>query len=136
MIDINFNDDNAKSFVSESEVYSLQTTIDRLHVDLESKTGLGNGYLGWLHLPSRTSSSLLDSIFSTKKEISDQCDAFVCVGIGGSYLGARAAISFLGSAFGNQTGPDIYFAGHNICSNYHADLLKVLVDRDVCINVI
>ena len=136
MIDINFNDNNAKSFVSESEVDSLQTTIDRLHVDLESETGLGNGYLGWLHLPSRTSSSLVDSIFSTKKEISDQCDAFVCVGIGGSYLGARAAISFLSSAFGNQTGPDIYFAGHNICSNYHADLLKVLADRDVCINVI
>jgi len=136
MIDINFNDDNAKSFLSGLEVDSLQTKIDRLHADLESGRGQGSDYLGWLHLPSRTSPSLLNSIFSTKKEINDQCDVFVCVGIGGSYLGARAAISFLSPVFGNQSGPDIYFAGQNICSDYHADLLKKLADRDVCINVI
>ena len=69
MIDIDFNDDNAKSFVSGFEVDSLQAKIDRLHADLESGTGQGSDYLGWLHLPSRTSPSLLNSISSTKKEI-------------------------------------------------------------------
>jgi len=136
MIDINFNADNARSFVPESEVALLQTEIDRLHVALENGTGQGSDYLGWLHLPSRTLPSLLDSISSTKKEISEKCDAFVCVGIGGSYLGSRAAIHFLNSIFGNQDSPDIYFAGQNICSDYHANLLNLLADKDVCINVI
>ena len=136
MTDINFNDDNAKSFVSDQEIDSLQADIDRLHIDLESGTGQGSDYLGWLHLPSRTSTTLLDSIVSTQMEIKEQCDAFVCIGIGGSYLGARAAISFLNPAFGNQDGPEIYFAGQNISSDYHADLLNRLADREICINVI
>ena len=136
MTDIDFNDDNARSFVSGQEIDSLQADVDRLHDDLEKGAGQGSDYLGWLHLPSRTSSSLLDSIISTQKEITDQCDAFVCVGIGGSYLGARAAISFLNPAFGNPRGPEIYFAGQNISSDYHADLLDRLADREVCINVI
>lgn len=136
MIDINFSGDNAKSFVSQLEIDSLQTKINSLHADLENGTGQGSDYLGWLHLPSRTPPALLNSISFAKKEISDQCDAFVCVGIGGSYLGARAANSFLNSVFGNQAGPDIYFAGQNMCSDYHADLLEVLADRDVYINMI
>jgi len=136
MIDITFNDDNAKSLVSELEVNSLQTRVDCLHADLESGRGQGSDYLGWLHLPSRTSPSLLNLISSTKKEISDQCDAFVCVGIGGSYLGARAAISFLNPVFRSHAGPDIYFAGQNLCSDYHADLLENLANRDVCVNMI
>ncbi|MDP6711767.1 MAG: glucose-6-phosphate isomerase [Nitrospinaceae bacterium] len=136
MTDIDFNDDNARSFVSGQEIDSLQADVDRLHDDLEKGAGQGSDYLGWLHLPSRTSPSLLDSIISTQKEITDQCDAFVCVGIGGSYLGARAAISFLNPAFGNPHGPEIYFAGQNISSDYHADLLDRLADREVCINVI
>ena len=103
MIDIDFNNDYAKSFVSEAQINSLQTKIDLLHADLESGAGQGSDYLGWLHLPSKTSPSLLNLVSSTKKEISDQCDTFVCVGIGGSYLGARAAISFLNSVFDKKT---------------------------------
>ena len=136
MIDINFNDDRSRSFVSAPEIDSLQAKIDRLHTDLEDGLGKGSDFLGWLHLPSQTSSALLNSIATTKKEISDQCDAFVCIGIGGSYLGTRAAISFLGSTFEQLAGPDIYFAGQNMCSDYHGDLLKQLANKDVCINVI
>ena len=135
MIDIGFSDDNARSFVSAQEIESQQLKVDCLHTELKGRAEEGGQYLGWLHLPSRTSTLLLNSIISTKSQIVNKCNTLVCIGIGGSYLGAKAAISFLNSSFGNLDGPDIYFAGHNMCSDYHADLLRLLEDRDVCINV-
>ena len=136
MMDIFFNDDYAKEFISNLEIGSLQENVDHLHADLEKKTGQGSDCLGWLHLPSRTPSSLFDSIRSTQNEIIEQCDAFVCIGIGGSYLGARAAISFLSSIANKEDTPEIYFAGHTMCSDYHAELLRALEGREVCINLI
>ena len=135
-MDICFNDDNAKQFISSQEIDSLQKNVNRLHADLENKTGQGSDCLGWLHLPSQTPSSLFDSIQSTQNEIKDQCDAFVCIGIGGSYLGARAAISFLSSIANKEDTPEIYFAGHTMCSDYHAELFRALEGREVCINLI
>ena len=135
-MDICFNDDNAKQFISSQEIDSLQKNVNRLHADLENKTGQGSDCLGWLHLPSQTPSSLFDSIQSTQNEIKDQCDAFVCIGIGGSYLGARAAISFLSSIANKEDTPEIFFAGHTMCSDYHAELLRALEGREVCINLI
>ena len=135
-MDICFNDDNAKQFISSQEIDSLQKNVNRLHADLENKTGQGSDCLGWLHLPSQTPSSLFDSIQSTQNEIKDQCDAFVCIGIGGSYLGARAAISFLSSVANEEDTPEIYFAGNTMCSDYHAELLRALEGREVCINLI
>ena len=135
-MDICFNDDNAKQFISSQEIDSLQKNVNRLHTDLENKTGQGSDCLGWLHLPSQTPSSLFDSIQSTQNEIKDQCDAFVCIGIGGSYLGARAAISFLSSVANKEDTPEIYFAGNTMCSDYHAELLRALEGREVCINLI
>jgi glucose-6-phosphate isomerase len=136
MIDIKFNDDRAKGFVSNQDIAALQESVDLSHADLENKIGLGNEYLGWLHLPSSTPSSLIDSIITTQKEIRDKCDAFVCIGIGGSYMGARAAISFLSPLFKKSYSPDIYFAGHTMCSDYYSDLFRVLDDKEVCVNVI
>ena len=135
-MDICFNDDNAKQFISSQEIDSLQKNVNRLHADLENKTGQGSDCLGWLHLPSQTPSSLFDSIQSTQNEIKDQCDAFVCIGIGGSYLGARAAISFLSSVANKEDTPEIYFAGNTMCSDYHAELLRALEGREVYINLI
>jgi len=136
MMDICFNDDNAKQFISSREIDSLQKNVNHLHADLENKTGQGSDCLGWLHLPSQTPSSLFDSIQSTQNEIREQCDAFVCIGIGGSYLGARAATSFLSSATNKKNTPKIYFAGNTMCSDYHAELLRALEGREVCINLI
>ena len=136
MIDIEFNDDRAKGFVSNQDIETLQERVDRLHDGLENKMGLGNEHLGWLHLPSSTPSSLIDSIITTQKEIRDKCDAFVCIGIGGSYMGARAAISFLSPFFKQSSNPDIYFAGHTMCSDYYSDLFSILEDKEVCVNVI
>jgi len=131
-----FNDDNAKQFISSREIDSLQKDVNHLHADLENKTGQGSDCLGWLHLPSQTPSSLFDSIQSTQNEILGQCDAFVCIGIGGSYLGARAAISFLSSVVNKEDTPEIFFAGQTMCSDYHAELLRTLEGREVCINLI
>jgi len=135
-MDICFNDDNAKQFISSQEIDSLQKNVNHLHADLENKTGQGSDCLGWLHLPSQTPSSLFDSIQSTQNEILGQCDAFVCIGIGGSYLGARAAISFLSSVVNKEDTPEIFFAGQTMCSDYHAELLRTLEGREVCINLI
>jgi glucose-6-phosphate isomerase len=136
MIDIKFNDDRAKGFVSNQDIAALQESVDRSHTDLEKKIGLGNEYLGWLHLPSSTPSSFIGSIITTQKEIRDKCDAFVCIGIGGSYMGARAAISFLSPLFKESYSPDIYFAGHTMCSDFYSDLFRILDDKEVCVNVI
>ena len=103
-------------------------------------TGKGSGYLGWSFLPSGFSYTVATEIISIADSIRNMCDAFIVVGIGGSYLGSRAGISYLSSSFSNQFGregvPDIYFAGQNFSSDYHADLFDLLADRDICLNVI
>lgn len=133
---------NIKPFITDQEIQSLQPDIDRLHQALETGTGKGADYLGWLGLSSRTSSEQLGAIEESAKQLSEHCDVFVSIGIGGSYLGARAAISYLGHTFSNQLSkksagsPEIHFAGHNLNSDYHADLFDLIADRDVCLNVI
>ena len=122
--------------VSEQEINSERVSL--CHDQLEQGTGAGADYLGWLHLPSRFSVSTATEIETTARSIRDRCEAFIVVGIGGSYLGTRAGISFLNSSFSNQGqgGPEIYFAGQNISSDYHADLFDLISGRDVCLNVI
>ncbi|MEE9258060.1 MAG: glucose-6-phosphate isomerase [Nitrospinaceae bacterium] len=142
MTAISLNYDHAKSYIRDDRLSGLQPRIDKLHQALEDGTGKGSHWLGWLHLPSKTPDSLLEGIVRTSAEIRDRCDVFVCIGIGGSYLGTRAAVSFLGHSFGNQLSresreaPEIYFAGQNISSDYHSDLFELIQNRDICLNVI
>jgi len=138
MSNLSLDCENLKSFVSDEEVDSLQSKVSLCHDALENATGKGSDYLGWLTLPSNFSDSA--EIKSTADSIRDICEAFIVVGIGGSYLGARAGVSYLNSSFPNQVGrqggPAIYFAGQNISSDYHADLFDLIEGRDVCLNVI
>lgn len=124
--------------MSEEEIQALQGKVDSLHESLEKGQGEGSDYLGWLHLPSQTTA--LESIQICADQIKEQCEAFIIIGIGGSYLGAQAAVTFSRNFFHNQlaTGksPRIYFAGQNISSDYLADLLEAVADKEVCINVI
>ena len=138
MSNLSLNCENLKSFLTEQEVNSLQGQVGLCHDQLEEGSGEGSDYLGWLHLPSRFSDSLAAEIESTASSIRDCCEAFIVVGIGGSYLGARAGISYLNSSFSNRGhgGPEIYFAGQSISSDYHADLFDLISGRDVCLNVI
>ena len=134
--------ENIKSFVTEEEIVRLQPEVDRHHQDLESGRGKGAEFLGWLHLPSQTTPDPLKEIQQSAEWIRENCEAFVSIGIGGSYLGAKAAIDFGSHAFSNQLppsargGPEILFAGQNISSDTLHDLLDVLEDKKVCLNVI
>lgn len=142
MTAINLNYDHAKSYVRDDQISELQSRVTKCHQALEKATGKGSDFLGWLHLPSRTPDSLMESLVRTAAEIRDRCEVCICVGIGGSYLGAKAAGSFLQHTFFNQLprdlrkGPEIYFAGQNISSDYHSDLFELIGDKDICLNVI
>ena len=125
---------NMKPFLTDPEIQGLQPEIDRLHQALEQGTGKGSDYLGWLNLSTGTSPERLGSIVEAARQIRNHSDVFVSIGIGGSYLGARAAISYLSHTFSNQLSkensgsPEIHFAGHNLNSDYHADLFDLIAD--------
>ncbi len=134
------NYENLKPLISEREIDQYQPEVDRVCGMLEEGTGLGSDFLGWLHLPSSTGDEILSDLENTAREIQRSAQVFICIGIGGSYLGSKAAIDFVLPNFYNQQsnsrGPEIYFAGHNISSDYMADLLDLIADKDVCLNVI
>ena len=116
MSNISLEIENIKPFLSESKIFGLQEKVDKLHAALEKGQGLGSDFLGWLHLPSRMEDTAFRDIEDTAAQIRKDFDTFVCIGIGGSYLGVRAAINFLSPGFShsqptNNT-PEIYFAGH------------------------
>ena len=140
MSNLSLDSENLKSFLSDQEVNDLQSQINLCHDGFEGETGKGSDYLGWSWLPSGFSDTVATEIISIADSIRNICDAFIVVGIGGSYLGSRAGISYLSSSFSNQFGregvPEIYFAGQNFSSDYHADLFDLLADRDICLNVI
>ncbi|MGV7221650.1 MAG: glucose-6-phosphate isomerase [Nitrospinales bacterium] len=142
MSHLKFDDKNTKNFISDSEIEENQKTVNQLHSDLEKGTGAGSKFLGWLHLPSRSSAQQTKEIKKTAEFIRNKCEAFICIGIGGSYLGTRAAISFSKHTFFNQIssadkeGPEIYFAGQNISSDYISDLIDIIANKSICINVI
>ena len=139
---LKLNTDNVHSFVMEQEIAGLQPEVDRHHQDLESVRGKGAEFLGWLDLPSKTTPDQLREIEHSAAWIRENCETFVSIGIGGSYLGAKAAIDFGSHAFSNllssyaRGGPEILFAGQNISSDYLHDLWGLLEDKKVCLNVI
>lgn len=126
-------------FVSTDELESIQPVISAAHQRLESGTGAGSDFLGWLRLPSMFPAGVLDRIEESADYIRENSDVFICIGVGGSYLGARAGMEFINHTFYNQVaggGVAVYFAGHNISSDYLADLMEIIREKRVCINVI
>ena len=142
MSNINLNIDNITPFLPKGEIFNLQPQISKIHEDMEKGKGEGSDFIGWLHLPSNTSKDLIKKINHTAEYIRDNAEVFICIGIGGSYLGAKAAIEFVNHTFYNQLPqtkrktPEIYFAGQNISSDYLSDLLDIIENKDICINVI
>ena len=139
---INFNYSKALDFFSKDEVDALQPYVNLAHQMLHEKTGLGNDFLGWVDLPENYGKEEFARIKKAAEKIQSDSDVLVVIGIGGSYLGARAAIECLGHSFRNnltkeeRKTPEIYFAGNNISSTYLMDLLDVIKDKDVSLNVI
>ncbi|MBQ5652461.1 MAG: glucose-6-phosphate isomerase [Peptococcaceae bacterium] len=116
-----------------------QQTITEIHEKLNKKT---DAYTGWVDWPLRMEPSLLRDILDTAEEIRGKCTALVVIGIGGSYLGAKACIELLQSPFynehyaGKMNRPRIYFAGHHLSAIYYEELLERLNDEEVCLCVI
>ncbi len=136
MSDLSLDYQNTLAAITESQILELQPEVDKLHQELEAKKGKGNDYLGWLHLPSSYEETLLKEIIEIAQQIRNEAEVLVCIGIGGSYLGSKAAIDFLSNPFSGNEGTQVYFAGHNISSDYISDLIDGIEDKSFYINVI
>ena len=139
---VTFDYSKAGSFISEEEIgYMKKLTLDAKET-LVSKTGAGNDFLGWIDLPVDYDKEEFARIKAAAKKIQSDSDVLLVIGIGGSYLGARAAIEFLSHSFYNvldksvRKTPEIYFCGNSISSTYLKHLMDVVGDRDFSINII
>ena len=125
---------------TEAEIADYTAQVAAAQDTLVNGTGAGNDFLGWLNLPVDYDRDEFARIKQAAKKIQQICDVLIVIGIGGSYLGARAAIEFVNGQFYNQTRPEgipeVYFAGNNISSSYLNDIIKMIGDRDFCINII
>lgn len=129
-------------FIREEEISPFEEPVKLCHDRLHNKTGEGSDYLGWVDLPNNFNGDEFIKIKAAAERIREQSDVLIVVGIGGSYLGARAAIEMLNHSFYNELprekrkGPKVYFAGHNISSTYLMNLLDTIEGQDISINVI
>ena len=137
-----FDYSKATGFISAEEMANFKKTVMAAKETLLSKEGAGNDYLGWIDLPVDYDKDEFARIKKAAAKIQSDSDVLLVVGIGGSYLGARAAIEFLSNSFYNvlskevRKTPEIYFVGNSISSKYIADLKKVLAGKDFSINII
>ncbi|SDB88554.1 glucose-6-phosphate isomerase [Shouchella lonarensis] len=139
---IHFDYSKAKPFLGIHEIDMLQAQVDVAHEALHKKTGAGNDFLGWVDLPIAYDQEEFARIEKAATRIQHDSDVLLVIGIGGSYLGAKAALEALNHSFFNQLpreerkAPQVFFVGQTMSSTYVHDLLDVLSDKDFSINVI
>ncbi len=139
---VTYDYSKASSFISEQEVNLMGKLVQDAKEVLVSKTGAGNDFLGWIDLPVDYDKEEFARILKASEKIKSDSDVLLVIGIGGSYLGARAAIEFLRHSFYNTVSkeirktPEIYFVGNSISSTYIKHLMDVIGDRDFSINMI
>ncbi|WP_195336327.1 glucose-6-phosphate isomerase [Paraclostridium bifermentans] len=139
---LSFDYSNSIGFFNQKEIDCMSEYVKVAHEMIHNKTGEGNDFLGWVNLPSDYDKEEFDRIKKAAQKIKEDSDVLLVIGIGGSYLGARAAIETLGHSFRNnltkeeRKSPEVYFVGQNISSTYMLDLLDIIKDKDVSINVI
>ncbi|PKK94978.1 MAG: glucose-6-phosphate isomerase, partial [Tenericutes bacterium HGW-Tenericutes-5] len=126
----------ALPFINDKDLDSINKEIKQARKILEDKSGLGSEYLGWLDLPENYDNDEIERIYEAAKKIRKQANILVVIGIGGSYLGAKAAIEFLKPYFPKRKNVDIIFAGHNMSSTYLNELVDFLKNKNFAINVI
>ena len=142
MAKVTFDYSKASSFISNDEMTIMEKLVADAKETLVSKTGAGNDFLGWIDLPVDYDKDEFARIKAAAKKIQEDSEVLLVIGIGGSYLGARAAIEFLRHNFYNMVDksvrktPEIYYVGNSISSTYIAHLLDVIGDRDFSINMI
>ena len=125
-------------FLDEKSKNNLESRVSTVYDTIFNKTGAGNDFLGWVSLPSEIDENLLADIEKTAEDLRKKSEIFVVIGIGGSYLGARAVIEALQNHFATLTSerPLIVYAGHNMSEDYLHDLLAVLDKKDYSLAVI
>lgn len=137
-----FDYSKAGSFFAEHELTYMRDFVKVAHHSLHEKTGAGSDYLGWIDLPVNYDQEEFSRIERAAEKIRNDSDVLLVIGIGGSYLGARAAIEMLQHSFYNvlpkekRRSPQIIFAGNNISSTYMMDIIDLLEGKDFSINVI
>ncbi len=142
MSKVTFDYEKTSPFIQDHEMDSMKKITEQAKAELLGREGAGNDFLGWLDLPVAYDKEEFDRILKAAKKIQSDSDVLVVIGIGGSYLGARAAIEFLSHNFYNcvlkeiRKAPEIYFAGNCISSTYLSNLLDVIGDRDFSVNII
>ena len=136
---LHFNSNYAQDFLRENDIKGLAAQVAAADLMIKDKNGLGNDFLGWVDLPENYDKEEFARIKKAAEKIKKDTDVLVVIGIGGSYLGARAAIEFLKSHYYNnltKDTPDIYFAGNSISGSALADLLTICEGKRVSVNII
>ena len=136
---VKFEYSHAADFIRENDLKGLETQVCAAHEMVVKKSGLGNDFLGWVNLPFDYDKEEFARIKKAAEKIKQDTDILIVIGIGGSYLGARAAIEFLKGPFYNSLRngvPEIYFAGNSISGSYLADVLKLCEGKRVSVNII
>jgi glucose-6-phosphate isomerase len=142
MAKVTYDYSKAAGFIKDHEIESMKAITETARELLLSRKGAGNDYLGWIDLPVDYDEDEFDRIKKAAARIQGDSEVLVVIGIGGSYLGARAAIEFLRHNFYNSVSkgirktPEIYFVGNSISSTYLSNLVDVIGDRDFSVNII
>ena len=136
---ISFNQSFAADFIRENDIEGLKSQIIAAHETVNNKSGLGNDFLGWVTLPEDYDKEEFARIKKAAEKIKKDTDVLIVIGIGGSYLGARAAIEFLKGPYFNslrKDAPEIYFTGNSISGSDLADVLALCEGKRVSVNII
>ncbi len=136
---IRCNDKFVRSFITGEDINALIPKLEKAHEMIINKSGAGNDFLGWQTLPVDYDKEEFERIKKAAKKIQDTCDVLIVIGIGGSYLGARAAIEYIKSPNYNllkKNTPDIYFIGNSISPAALSETLSMCEGKDICVNVI
>ncbi len=139
---VTFDYSLAKKFISDDEVKSMTSIVETAKDTLLGRNGAGNDFLGWIDLPEDYDKDEFARIKKAAEKIQSDSEVLIVIGIGGSYLGARAAIEFLRHSFYNcvdksvRKTPEIYYAGNSISGTYLSQLIETIGDRDFSVNVI
>ncbi len=142
MMKLKFDDSKLKSYINEDELQVMTPQVKLAHELLKSRSGAGSDFLGWINLPFDYDKEEYDRLKRVANEIREKADVLIVIGIGGSYLGAKACIESLNSTFFNymskeeRKAPQIFFAGNSISSTYLSDLINLIKDKSVYVNVI
>lgn len=139
---LKFDDSKLKSYINEEEISLITPQVKLAHELLKSRTGAGSDFLGWINLPNDYDKEEYSRLKKIAEKIRNDADVLIVIGIGGSYLGAKACIESLNTSFFNllskeeRKSPQIFFAGNSISSTYLSELIEFVKDKSIYVNVI